>query len=49
MTEGRIWQRGASKGRKNSNNARQMQQNQQVKQEKKTSGGFQADPMMSTL
>ena len=35
----RIWQRGASKGRKNSTNARQMQANE----------GFQADPMMSAL
>ena len=42
--EGRVWQRGASKGRKNSSNARQMYQNNQS-----GSKEFQADPMMSAL
>ena len=45
--EGRVWQRGASKGRKNSSNARQMQQPDQLTQEQ--IAAIQADPMMSAV
>jgi hypothetical protein len=54
MMEGRVWQRGASKGRKDSQNARQMQSsayssNQQQVYRDSAYEAFTSDPMMSAI
>ena len=55
--EGRVWQRGASKGRQNSSNARQMAASQAMTTKGPTPeqlseaqiAAIQADPMMSAV